>query len=175
MEVWDIDNTTLVWSRKKTFGLRYTSSEPMTSIAMIHQVTQPKFGAIQVIEDFWSAIHEFRVIDVHSYDTPSDSTEIWSDSSYRRVYLLHVHGNLVQRHRETGMVYNKTFGPRYTSSEPMISMPMIPQVSLPLFGVIQVIEGCLCSMSMIICYNDNARPVWSTTRLLVRDRRVQSL
>ena len=30
----------------------------------------------------------------------------------------------------------------------MTSMSMIPQVSLPKFGVIQVIEGCLCSMSM---------------------------
>ena len=57
----------------------------------------------------------------------------------------------------------------------MTSMPVIPQVSLPKLGVIQVIEGCLCSMSMEIRYNDNATPVWSTTRLLVRDRQVQSL
>ena len=46
---------------------------------------------------------------------------------------------------------------------------MIPQVSLPRFGAIQVIEECLCSMSMEVWYNDNATPVWSTRRLLVRD------
>ena len=57
----------------------------------------------------------------------------------------------------------------------MISMPMIPQVSLPKFGANQVTEGWLCSMSMEVWDIDNARLVWSTTRLLVRDRRVQSL
>ena len=57
----------------------------------------------------------------------------------------------------------------------MISMPMIPQVSLPKFGAIQVIEGLLCSMSMEVWDIDNATPVWSTTRLLVHGRRVQSL
>ena len=57
----------------------------------------------------------------------------------------------------------------------MTSMPMIPQVSLPKFGAIQVIEGCLCSMSMEVWEMDNATLVWSTTRLLVCDRRVQSL
>ena len=56
------------------------------------------------------------------------------------------------------------------SSEPMISMPMIPQVSLPKFGVIQVVEGCLCSMSMEVWDIDNATPVWSTTKLLVHGR-----
>ena len=30
----------------------------------------------------------------------------------------------------------------------MKSMSMIPQVALPKFGVIQAIEGLLCSMSM---------------------------
>ena len=57
----------------------------------------------------------------------------------------------------------------------MTSMPMIPQVSLPKFGAIQFIEGCLCSMSMEVWEMDNATLVWSTTRLLVCDRRVQSL
>ena len=57
----------------------------------------------------------------------------------------------------------------------MTSMPMIPQVALPKFGAIQVIEGCLCSMSMEVWDIDNAILIWSTTRLLVRDRRVQSL
>ena len=57
-------------------------------------------------------MHEFKAHDIHAYDTPSVSTEIWSDSSYRRVSLLHVHGSLVQRQRHTGMVFNKTFGPR---------------------------------------------------------------
>ena len=56
-------------------------------------------------------MHEFKAHDIHAYDTPSVSTEIWSDSSYRRVSLLHVHGSLVQRQRHTDMVYNKTFGP----------------------------------------------------------------
>ena len=89
--------------------------------------------------------------------------------------MLHVHGNLGHRQRDTGLVYNKTFGLRYTSSEPMTSMPMIPQVSLPIFGALRVIEGCLCSMSMVIWDIENATLVWSTTRLLVSDRRVQSL
>ena len=57
----------------------------------------------------------------------------------------------------------------------MTSMPMIPQVSLPKYGAIQVIEGRLCSMSMEVWEMDNASLVWSTTRLLVCDRRVQSL
>ena len=57
----------------------------------------------------------------------------------------------------------------------MTSIPVIPQVTLQKFGAIQVIEGCLCSMSMEVWDIDNARLVWSTTRLLVRDRRVQSL
>ena len=57
----------------------------------------------------------------------------------------------------------------------MISMPMIPQVTLPNFGAIAVIEGCLCSMSMETWYIDNTTLVWSTTSFLVHDRRVQSL
>ena len=57
----------------------------------------------------------------------------------------------------------------------MTSMPMIPQVPLPKFGAIQVVEGCLCSMSMEVWEIDNATLVWSTTRLLVCDTRVQSL
>ena len=57
----------------------------------------------------------------------------------------------------------------------MISMPIIPQVSLPKFGAIQVIEWCLCSMSREVWDIDNATPVGSTTRLLVCDARVQSL
>ena len=89
--------------------------------------------------------------------------------------MLHVHRSLGHRQRDTGMVYNKIFGLRYTSSEPMTSMPMIPQVSLPIFGALRVIEGCLCSMSMVIWDIDNATLVWSTTRLLVCDTRVQSL
>ena len=52
----------------------------------------------------------------------------------------------------------------------MTSMPMIPQVSLPKFGAIQVIEECLCSMSMEVWYNGNDTPVWSTTRLSVHGR-----
>ena len=56
------------------------------------------------------------------------------------------------------------------SSEPMISMPMVPQVSLPKFGATQVIEGFRCSMSMEVWDIDNATPVWSTTRLLVHGR-----
>ena len=95
--------------------------------------------------------------------------------SYRRVSLLHVHGSLRHRQRDTGMVYNMTFGLRYTSLEPMISMSMIPQVSLLIFLAIQVIEGCLCSMSMEAWDIENATLVWSTTRLLVWDTRVQSL
>ena len=43
------------------------------------------------------------------------------------------------------------------------------------FEAIQFIEGCLCSMSMEVWDIDNTTLVWSTTRLLVRDRRVQSL
>ena len=35
-------------------------------------------------------------------------------------------------------------------------MTMISQVSLAKFGAIQVIEGCLCSMSMVIWDIDNA-------------------
>ena len=40
----------------------------------------------------------------------------------------------------------------------MTSIPVIPQVSLPKFGASQVIEGCLCSMSMEVwdidvCFN----------------------
>ena len=93
-------------------------------------------------------LDEFRAYDVHSCDTPSVSTKIWSDSSYRRVSLLHVHGCLGHRQHDTGMVYNKTFGLRYTSNESMTSIPTIPQVTLPKFRAIQVIEGCLCSMSM---------------------------
>ena len=57
-------------------------------------------------------VDEFRAYDIHAYDTPSVSTEIRSDLSYRRVSLLHVHESLVQRQRHTGMVYNKTFSPR---------------------------------------------------------------
>ena len=120
-------------------------------------------------------IDEIKDYDIHSYDTPSVSIEIWCDSSYRRVTLLHVYGSLVQRQHHTSMVYYKTFGPWYTRSEPMTSIPIIPQVSLPKFGGIQVIEGCLCSMSMEVWDIDNTTLVWSTTRLLVRDRRVQSL
>ena len=52
----------------------------------------------------------------------------------------------------------------------MISMPMIPQVCLPNYGAIQVIEGRLCSMSMEVWEIDNATPVWSTTRLSVHGR-----
>ena len=135
-------------------------------------MTPHRYGLQQ---DFWSAIDEFRAYDIHTYYTPSLSTNIWSDSSYRRVSLLHVHERLGHRQRHIGMVYNKTFGLRYTSSEPMTSIAMIHQVTLAKFGAIQVIEGCLCSMSMEVRYNDNARLVLSTTRLLVRDRRVQSL
>ena len=42
----------------------------------------------------------------------------------------------------------------------MTSIPVIPQVTLPKFGVIEVIEGCLCSVSMEVWYNGNATPVW---------------
>ena len=115
-------------------------------------------------------VDEFRAYDIHAYDTPSVSTEIWSESSYRRVSLFHVHGSLGHRQQDTGMVYKKTFGLRYTSSESMISMPMIPQVCLPNYGAIQVIEGRLCSMSMEVWEIDNATPVWSTTRLSVHGR-----
>ena len=52
----------------------------------------------------------------------------------------------------------------------MTSIPVIPQVSLPKFGAIQVIEGRLCSMSMEVWEIDNATPVWSTTRLSVHGR-----
>ena len=37
----------------------------------------------------------------------------------------------------------------------MTSMSMIPQVSLPIFGAIRVIEESLCSMSMVIWDIDN--------------------
>ena len=117
------------------------SSEHMISIPVIPQVSLPKFGVIQALEwclcsmsmevwyiwkfgtsttrhwyglqqDFWSAIHEFKVYDIHAYDTPIVSTGIRSDSSYRRASLLHVHGSLGNGQRDTGMVYNKTFGLR---------------------------------------------------------------
>ena len=93
-------------------------------------------------------LDKFRAYDVHSCDTPIVSIEIWSDSSYRRVSLLHVHGSLGHRQHDTGMVCNKTFGLRYTSNESMTSIPTIPQLSLLKFRAIQVIEGCLCSMSI---------------------------
>ena len=88
MEAWYNNNDTPVWFGKST--------------------TQHWYGLQQ---DFQSMVDEFKAYDVHSCDTPSVSTEIRSDSSYRRASLLHVHGSLGNRQRDTGMVYNKTFSP----------------------------------------------------------------
>ena len=63
----------------------------------VHTYDTPTRHQYGLQQDFWSVIDEFRAYDIHAYDTPSVSTIIWSDSSYRRVSLLHVHGNLVQR------------------------------------------------------------------------------
>ena len=54
-------------------------------------------------------------------------------------------------------------------------MPMTPQGSLRKFGPIQVLEACLCSMSMEFWEESNATPVGSIASLLVDDRQVQSI
>ena len=52
---------------------------------------------------------------------------------------------------------------------------MIPQGSLRKFEAIQVLEGCLCFMSIDFLDDGNDTPVGSIASLLVDDSQVQSL
>ena len=134
-----------------------TSSEPISSMAMVPSRSLPKVGAFEAMEKcLWSISMKFG-------------------DNNNAMLVLSIASPSTAKPQVQSLYHPWLWSPPRTSSEPMASMAMVFLRSLPKFGAFGAMEKCLWSISMKFGDNDNAMWVLLIASPCTTKPQVQSL